>query len=205
MAGVTFNISSPQQLGIILFEKLKIDSNAKKTKTKQYSTAEDVLAQLVDKHPIVQKILEFRGLKKLLSTYVDALPLLVNKKTGKIHTSYNQAIAATGRLSSVNPNFRIYQFGRNGREIRKAFIPSDENHIFLSADYSQIELRIMAAMSQDEEMLKAFNEGKDIHPLLLPKSIKFPKMKLTVICAEKPKLPTLELFTVFRHSGFRNG
>jgi DNA polymerase I len=176
IAGVTFNVSSPQQLGIILFEKLKIDSNAKKTKTKQYSTAEETLAQLVDKHPIVQKILDFRGLKKLFSTYVDALPLLVDKKTGKIHTSYNQAIAATGRLSSVNPNLQNIPIRTvNGREIRKAFIPSDENHIFLSADYSQIELRIMAAMSQDEEMLKAFNEGKDIHAITAAKIYQIPE------------------------------
>jgi DNA polymerase-1 len=170
LAGEPFNVSSPQQLGLILFEKLNIDPNAKKTKTKQYSTAEETLVQLVNKHPIIQKILDFRGLKKLLSTYVDALPLLVNKKTGKIHTSYNQAIAATGRLSSVNPNLQNIPIRtENGRQIRKAFIPSDENHIFLSADYSQIELRIMAALSQDEEMLKAFNEGKDIHAITAAK------------------------------------
>ena len=170
LAGEPFNVSSPQQLGLILFEKLNIDSNAKKTKTKQYSTAEETLVQLVNKHPIIQKILDFRGLKKLLSTYVDALPLLVNKNTGKIHTSYNQAIAATGRLSSVNPNLQNIPIRTvEGREIRKAFIPSDENHTFFSADYSQIELRIMAAMSQDEEMLKAFNEGKDIHSITAAK------------------------------------
>lgn len=170
LAGEPFNVSSPQQLGLILFEKLNIDPNAKKTKTKQYSTAEETLVQLVNKHPIIQKILDFRGLKKLLSTYVDALPLLVNKKTGKIHTSYNQAIAATGRLSSVNPNLQNIPIRtENGRQIRKAFIPSDENHIFLSADYSQIELRIMAALSQDDEMLKAFNEGKDIHAITAAK------------------------------------
>jgi len=176
LAGVSFNVSSPQQLGVILFEKLKIDSDAKKTKTKQYSTAEETLVQLVHKHPIVQKILDFRGLKKLLSTYVEALPLLVDKKTGKIHTSYNQAIAATGRLSSVNPNLQNIPIRSvNGREIRKAFIPSDENHTFLSADYSQIELRIMAALSQDEEMLKAFNEGKDIHAITAAKIYQIPE------------------------------
>jgi DNA polymerase-1 len=176
LAGVSFNVSSPQQLGVILFEKLKIDSDAKKTKTKQYSTAEETLIQLVHKHPIVQKILDFRGLKKLLSTYVEALPLLVDKKTGKIHTSYNQAIAATGRLSSVNPNLQNIPIRSvNGREIRKAFIPSDDNHTFLSADYSQIELRIMAAMSQDEEMLKAFNEGKDIHAITAAKIYQIPE------------------------------
>ena len=164
LAGEEFNVSSPKQLGPILFEKLKIDSNARKTKTKQYSTAEEVLIRLVDKHPIVAKILEFRGLKKLLSTYVEALPKLVHPKTEKLHTSYNQAIAATGRLSSVNPNLQNIPIrDESGREIRKAFIPSDNEHIFLSADYSQIELRIMAALSQDEEMLKAFKENKDIH------------------------------------------
>ncbi|MDX1285183.1 MAG: DNA polymerase I, partial [Draconibacterium sp.] len=170
LAGEEFNVSSPKQLGPILFEKLKIDSNARKTKTKQYSTAEEVLIRLVDRHPIVQKILDFRGFKKLLSTYVEALPLLANKKTGKIHTSYNQAIAATGRLSSVNPNLQNIPIrDASGREIRKAFIPSDEEHTFFSADYSQIELRIMAALSGDEEMLRAFNEGKDIHALTAAK------------------------------------
>ncbi|MBT6763081.1 MAG: DNA polymerase I, partial [Prolixibacteraceae bacterium] len=152
LAGEEFNVSSPKQLGIILFEKLNIDSKAKKTKTKQYSTGEEILSRLVDKHPIIQKTLDFRGLKKLLNTYVEALPLLVNVKTGKIHTSYNQAIAATGRLSSVNPNLQNIPIrNANGREIRKAFVPSNKDHIFLSADYSQIELRIMAAMSKDDE------------------------------------------------------
>ncbi|TNF44123.1 MAG: DNA polymerase I [Bacteroidetes bacterium] len=188
LAGESFNVSSPQQLGLILFEKLNIDSNAKKTKTKQYSTAEETLVQLVDKHPIVQKILDFRGLKKLLSTYVEALPLLVDKKTGKIHTSYNQAIAATGRLSSVNPNLQNIPIRtENGRQIRKAFIPSDENHIFLSADYSQIELRIMAALSQDEEMLKAFNEGKDIHAITAAKIYQIPEEEVTPEMRRKAK------------------
>ncbi|HSM46275.1 MAG TPA: DNA polymerase I, partial [Draconibacterium sp.] len=188
LAGVSFNVSSPQQLGIILFEKLKIDSDAKKTKTKQYSTAEETLVQLVHKHPIVQKILDFRGLKKLLSTYVEALPLLVDKKTGKIHTSYNQAIAATGRLSSVNPNLQNIPIRtENGRQIRKAFIPSDENHTFLSADYSQIELRIMAALSQDEEMLKAFNEGKDIHAITAAKIYQIPEEEVSGEMRRKAK------------------
>jgi DNA polymerase I len=188
LAGVSFNVSSPQQLGIILFEKLKIDSDAKKTKTKQYSTAEETLVQLVHKHPIIQKILDFRGLKKLLSTYVEALPLLVDKKTGKIHTSYNQAIAATGRLSSVNPNLQNIPIRtENGRQIRKAFIPSDENHTFLSADYSQIELRIMAALSQDEEMLKAFNEGKDIHAITAAKIYQIPEEEVSGEMRRKAK------------------
>jgi len=173
LAGTEFNVSSPKQLGLILFEKLNIDSKAKKTKTKQYSTGEEILVRLVDKHPIIQKILDFRGLKKLLSTYVEALPLLVNAKTGKIHTSYNQAVAATGRLSSVNPNLQNIPIRTlNGREIRKAFIPSNSENVFLSADYSQIELRIMAAFSKDEEMLRAFNEGKDIHSITASKIYK---------------------------------
>lgn len=175
LAGEEFNVSSPKQLGPILFEKLQLDAKAKKTKTKQYSTAEEVLVRLVDKHPIVQKILDFRGLKKLLSTYVEALPLLVNKTTGKIHTSYNQAIAATGRLSSVNPNLQNIPIRTaNGRELRKAFIPSDAEHTFFSADYSQIELRIMAALSEDEEMLLAFNENKDIHSITASKIYQVP-------------------------------
>ncbi len=173
LAGEEFNVSSPKQLGPILFEKLKIDFNARKTKTKQYSTAEEVLVRLADRHPIVNKILEFRGLKKLLNTYVEALPLLVNPKTGKLHTSYNQAIAATGRLSSVNPNLQNIPIrDESGREIRKAFVPSGNDFTFLSADYSQIELRIMAALSKDEEMLKAFREEKDIHSITAAKIYK---------------------------------
>ncbi len=188
LAGEEFNISSPKQLGPILFEKLKIDTNARKTKTKQYSTSEDVLIRLTDSHPIVNKILEFRGLKKLLSTYVEALPQLVNKTTGKIHTSYNQAIAATGRLSSVNPNLQNIPIrDESGREIRKAFIPSDNDHTFLSADYSQIELRVMAALSNDEEMKKAFNEGKDIHAITAAKIYKIPESEVTSDMRRKAK------------------
>ena len=188
LAGEEFNVSSPKQLGPILFEKLKIDSNAKKTKTKQYSTSEDVLVRLVDRHPIVQKILDFRGLKKLLSTYVEALPLLVNKKTGRIHTSYNQAIAATGRLSSVNPNLQNIPIrDAAGREIRKAFIPSDDQHTFLSADYSQIELRIMAALSGDEEMLRAFNDEKDIHAITAAKIYQIPEKEVDPDMRRKAK------------------
>lgn len=188
LAGEEFNVSSPKQLGPILFEKLKIDTNVKKTKTKQYSTSEDVLIRLVDRHPIVQKILDFRGLKKLLSTYVEALPLLVNKKTGKIHTSYNQAIAATGRLSSVNPNLQNIPIrDDSGREIRKAFIPSDGEHTFLSADYSQIELRVMAALSGDEEMQRAFRENKDIHSITAAKIYQVPEEKVDSDMRRKAK------------------
>ena len=164
LAGVAnLNISSPKQLGEVLFERLKISSNAKKTKTKQYSTNEETL-QLRDKHPIVDKILEYRGLKKLLTTYVEALPELISKKDGRIHTSYNQAVTATGRLSSTNPNLQNIPIrDERGKEIRKAFIARDDNHVILSADYSQIELRLMAHMSQDPTMVEAFKQNADIH------------------------------------------
>lgn len=163
-SGVQFNISSPKQLGEVLFDHMKLDPNAKKTKTKQYSTSEETLQKISDKHPIIQDILEFRSLKKLLSTYVEALPKLINEKTGKIHTSYQQAVASTGRLSSKNPNLQNIPIREaRGREIRKSFIPSDENHVLLAADYSQIELRIMAHLSQDANMIAAFNNNEDIH------------------------------------------
>jgi DNA polymerase-1 len=164
LADATFNISSPRQLGQILFDKLKIASNAKKTKTRQYSTSEETLTQLKGKHQVVEKVLEYRALKKLLNTYVEALPKLVSKKTDKIHTSFEQAWVATGRLSSKNPNLQnIPVREEKGREIRKAFIASDDNHILLSADYSQIELRLMAHMSGDENLIEAFINGQDIH------------------------------------------
>ena len=163
MAGEEFNLSSAKQVGEILFDKLKIVEKAKKTKTGQYVTSEEVLESLSSKHPIVKKILEYRGIKKLLSTYVEALPELVNPKTGKIHTSYNQTVTATGRLSSSNPNLQNIPIrDEMGKEIRRAFIP-DEGHVFFSADYSQIELRIMAHLSGDENMVNAFNAGEDIH------------------------------------------
>lgn len=163
LAGTEFNISSPKQLGDILFIRLKLDDNARLTKTKQFSTNEEILQRLSGKHPIVNKVLEFRGLKKLLSTYVEALPLLVDEKTGRIHTSFNQAVASTGRLSSNNPNLQnIPVKDARGREIRKAFVP-EKNHIFLSADYSQIELRLMAHLSKDKSMIDDFLSGNDIH------------------------------------------
>lgn len=164
LAGEEFNISSPKQLGEILFDKLKIVTDAKKTKTKQYSTGEEVLIRLVDKHPVINRVLEFRTLKKLLSTYVEALPRMINTRTGLIHTSYNQAVAATGRLSSNNPNLQNIPIRQeSGREIRKAFVPRTAEHIFFSADYSQIELRLMAHMSGDPLMQEAFRKGEDIH------------------------------------------
>ncbi|WP_029274962.1 DNA polymerase I [Pedobacter borealis] len=163
-AGVKFNLASPKQLGEVLFDKLQLDPKAKKTKTGQYQTGEDVLMALASKSDIVQDILDFRQLQKLKSTYVDALPLMVNPKTGRVHTSYNQAVAATGRLSSNNPNLQNIPIRtERGREVRKAFIARDENHILLSADYSQIELRIIAEISKEENMLDAFNKGIDIH------------------------------------------
>jgi DNA polymerase-1 len=163
LAGTEFNISSPKQLGDILFIRLKLDDNARVTKTKQFTTSEEILQRLVHKHPIIGKVLEYRGLKKLLSTYVEALPLLINKSTGRIHTSFNQAVASTGRLSSNNPNLQnIPVRDERGREIRKAFVPA-EGHIFFSADYSQIELRLMAHLSKDKNMIADFLSGNDIH------------------------------------------
>ncbi|MCG8411268.1 MAG: DNA polymerase I [Bacteroidales bacterium] len=163
-AGLQFNISSPKQLGEVLFEHMKLDPNAKKTKTNQYSTSEETLQKISDKHPIIKDILEFRSLKKMLSTYIEALPKLINSKTEKIHTSYQQAVASTGRLSSKNPNLQNIPIREErGREIRKSFIPSNENHVLVAADYSQIELRIMAHLSQDENMIEAFKNGMDIH------------------------------------------
>lgn len=163
MAGVQFNIASPKQLGEVLFDKLKLDEKAKKTKTGQYKTGEDILLKLADKSEIVRHILDFRQLQKLKSTYVDALPLLVNESTGKIHTTYNQTVAATGRLSSTKPNLQNIPIRTDrGKEVRKAFIPSEGN-VLVAADYSQVELRVVASISGDEGMIEAFNQGLDIH------------------------------------------
>ncbi len=187
MAGVSFNVASPMQVGEILFDRLKLDDKAKKTKTGQYSTAEDVLEKIRSKHPIIGKILDYRGLKKLLSTYIDALPQMVNLKTGKIHTSYNQTVAATGRLSSTNPNLQnIPVRDEIGREIRKVFIP-DDNCTFFSADYSQIELRIMAHLSGDKNMIDAFNSGNDIHAATAAKIYKIPLSEVTSDMRRKAK------------------
>ncbi len=163
-AGVRFNLASPKQLGEVLFDKLQLDPKAKKTKTGQYATGEDVLLKLAAQNKIVDDILIFREYTKLKSTYVDALPLMINKKTGRVHTSYAQAVAVTGRLSSNNPNLQNIPVRTDrGREIRKAFIPRDKDHVLISADYSQIELRIVAAISGDVNMCEAFTTGKDIH------------------------------------------
>ena len=174
LAGTNFNIASPKQVGEILFDKLKIVEKAKKTKSGQYVTSEEVLESLKGKHEIVGKILEHRGLKKLLGTYIDALPQLINPKTGRIHTSFNQTVTATGRLSSSNPNLQnIPVRNEDGKEIRKAFIP-DDGCEFFSADYSQIELRIMAHLSEDPHMIEAFNEEQDIHAATAAKIYKEP-------------------------------
>ena len=163
-AGEEFNLASPKQLGPILFEKLKLVDKPKKTKTGQYSTAEDVLSYLAKDHPIVADILEWRSVNKLQSTYVKALPEEINPKTERVHTVYNQAVAATGRLSSNQPNLQNIPIRtERGQQVRKAFIPRDENHVLLAADYSQIELRIIAALSKDPAMLEAFQKGEDIH------------------------------------------
>ena len=163
LAGIEFNIGSPSKVGEVLFDVLQLDPKAKKTKTGQYVTSEEVLESLRNKHEIIGKILEYRGLKKLLGTYIDALPLLINPRTGRIHTSFNQAVTATGRLSSSNPNLQNIPIrDEDGKEIRKAFIP-DDGCEFFSADYSQIELRIMAHLSEDKNMIDAFLSGYDIH------------------------------------------
>jgi DNA polymerase I len=164
LAGTTFNVSSPKQVGEILFDYLKIVDKPKKTKTGQYATGEDILAKLENLHPIVSKILDYRELVKLKNTYVDTLPELVNPTTKRIHTSFNQVVAVTGRLSSDNPNLQNIPIRtERGRQIRKAFIPRDAGHVLLSADYSQIELRVVASISGDVNMCEAFNEQKDIH------------------------------------------
>jgi len=187
LVGIDFNISSPKQVGEILFDKLKIVEKAKKTKTGQYVTSEEVLESLKSKHPVIRKILDYRGLKKLLSTYIDALPLLINPQTGKIHTSFNQTITNTGRLSSSNPNLQnIPVRDEDGREIRKAFIP-EKGCEFFSADYSQIELRIMAHLSGDENMIEAFKEGLDIHAATAAKVYKEKIEEVTKIQRSKAK------------------
>ncbi len=174
MAGHEFLLTSPRQVGEVLFGEMGLNEKARKTKSGQYSTSEEELEKIRHKHPIVDKILQHRGLKKLLSTYIEALPKLINKRTGHIHTSFNQAVTATGRLSSSNPNLQnIPVRGENGREIRKAFIP-EEGQIFFSADYSQIELRLMAHLSGDAHLIEAFNNGEDIHAATAARIFKKP-------------------------------
>jgi len=188
LAGVRFNLASPKQLGEVLFEKLKLDPKAKKTKTGQYATGEEILSKMADEHEIAEAILEYRQMVKLKSTYVDALPTMINPRTGRIHTTYNQFVAATGRLSSINPNLQNIPIRTaRGREIRKAFVPRDENYLLLSADYSQIELRLMAAFSQDESMLEAFRTGRDIHATTAAKIFKVPLDEVTSDMRRKAK------------------
>jgi DNA polymerase I len=187
LAGEEFNVSSPKAVGEILFDKLKIGDKPRKTKTGQYTTSEDVLENLKSKHPIVEKILEYRKVKKLLSTYIDALPTLVSPRDNKIHTTYNQATTSTGRLSSTNPNLQNIPIrDEEGREIRKAFIP-DEGCVFFSADYSQIELRIMAHLSGDKNMVEAFRQGQDIHAATAAKIYNIPIEDVTQDMRRKAK------------------
>lgn len=188
LAGFSFNINSTKQVGEILFDRLKLDDKAKKTKTGGYSTSEDVLEKLRSKHPLVDKLLEYRGLKKLLSTYIDALPELINPNTGKIHTSFNQAVTSTGRLSSTNPNLQnIPVRDALGREIRKAFTADNADCLFFSADYSQIELRIMAHLSNDQHMIEAFRSGADIHAATAAKIYGIPVGEVTSDMRRKAK------------------
>jgi DNA polymerase I len=188
LAGIQFNINSPKQLGEVLFDKMKISEGAQKTKTNQYSTGEEVLVRLSDKHPIIRIILDYRAMQKLLNTYVDSLPALIDAKTGKIHTSFEQAWVSTGRLSSKNPNLQnIPVRDARGKEIRKAFIPSDDHHILLSADYSQIELRLMAHLSKDSRMIEAFCNQEDIHTATAAKIFKIAEMDVTPSMRSKAK------------------
>lgn len=189
LAGETFNIGSPKQLGVVLFEKMQLIKKPKKTATGQYATGEDILSELESEHEIARKILDYRELQKLKSTYVDALPLLINPRTGRVHTSFNQAVAATGRLSSTNPNLQNIPIRTpRGREIRKAFVPKNDDFVILSADYSQIELRIMAAFSQDATMLEAFNQGIDIHASTASKVFKVSLEEVTSEMRRKAKM-----------------
>jgi DNA polymerase-1 len=188
LAGVKFNLASPKQLGEILFVKMELDPKAKKTKTGQYATGEEVLSRLAGEHEIARAILDYRQMVKLKSTYVDALPTMINPKTGRIHTTYNQFVAATGRLSSINPNLQNIPIRtERGREIRKAFVPRNENHVILAADYSQIELRIMASFSKDESMIEAFKNGRDIHATTAAKIFQVPLEEVTSDMRRKAK------------------
>jgi DNA polymerase-1 len=187
LAGKEFNISSPKMVGEVLFDQLKITGNSKKTKSGQYTTSEDVLENLKGKHPIVEKILEYRKVKKLLTTYVDALPSLISPIDGKVHTTYNQATTSTGRLSSTNPNLQNIPIrDEEGKEIRRAFIP-DDGCLFLSVDYSQIELRIMAHLSGDKNMIEAFQSGQDIHAATAAKIAGVPIEEVTREMRRKAK------------------
>ena len=197
----TLNINSARQLGEVLFAKMRITDKPKMTRTKQYSTDEEYLQSFAHKYEIVDRILEYRGVKKLLSTYVEALPQLVNPVTGKIHTSFNQAVTATGRLSSTNPNLQNIPIRDElGRRIREAFIPSDEDHLLLSADYSQVELRLMAHLSEDEGLIAAFEEGRDIHAATAARL--FGKSLSEVTSDERRKAKTANFGIIYGISAF---
>jgi DNA polymerase-1 len=201
IAGESFNIGSPKQLGEVLFDKLKLDKNAKKTKTGQYATGEEILSKLEEEHEIARKILDYRELIKLKNTYVDALPQLISKRDGRIHTSFNQAVASTGRLSSANPNLQNIPIRTpRGQEIRKAFVPRGPEYLIMSADYSQIELRIMAAFSGDKTMLDAFNNGVDIHTQTASKVFHVPIEEVTGDMRRKAK--TINFGIIYGISSF---
>jgi DNA polymerase-1 len=188
LAGEKFNLDSPKQLGVILFEKLKITTEMKKTKTGQYSTGEDVLQRYLHNHEIVPLILDYRELRKLKSTYIDTLPNMINPITGRVHTNFMQAVAATGRLSSNQPNLQNIPIRTSrGKEIRKAFVARDENHVLVSADYSQVELRIIAALSGDKNMIEAFQQGEDIHKATASKVFNVPLDEVTKDMRSKAK------------------
>ena len=188
LAGTEFNIASPKQVGEVLFDQLKLVDKPKKTRTGQYATGEDVLMKLAGDHEIVQKMLEFREYEKLRSTYVDALPRMISKTDGRIHTDYRQAVAATGRLSSMNPNLQNIPIRtEKGRQVRSAFVPRDKDHLFMSADYSQIELRIAASFAKDKTMIEAFREGRDIHATTAAKVFDVPLKKVTPDMRRKAK------------------
>ena len=200
-AGETFNLASPKQLGPILFDKLKLVDKPKKTKTGQYSTAEDVLSYLAKEHPVVSDILDWRSLKKLQNTYIEALPKQINPDTGRIHTIYNQAVAATGRLSSNNPNLQNIPIRTpRGQQVRKAFIPRDKNHVLMAADYSQIELRIIAALSKDEGMVSAFQNNEDIHQATAAKVFDVPLEDVTK--AQRSNAKTVNFGIIYGVSAF---
>ena len=200
-AGEEFNIGSPKQLGEILFDKLKLVDKPKKTRTGQYSTAEDVLSYLAPDHDIIQHVLDYRGLSKLKSTYVDALPQQIEPSTGRVHTDYMQTVAATGRLSSNNPNLQNIPIRtERGRQVRKAFIPRNEDYILLAADYSQIELRIIAALSQEDNMIKAFKNGQDIHASTAAKVFDVPLEAVTR--AQRSNAKTVNFGIIYGVSAF---
>ena len=200
-AGEAFNIASPKQLGLILFEKLKLVDKPKKTKTGQYKTGEDILSYLAKDHEIIKQVLDYRGLAKLKSTYVDALPLQVEPTTGRVHTDYMQTVAATGRLSSNNPNLQNIPIRtERGRQVRKAFVPRDENYTLLAADYSQIELRIIAALSKEETMIQAFKNGEDIHASTASKVFDVPISEVTR--AQRSHAKTVNFGIIYGVSAF---